>query len=65
MADILEYTPRVRAVRAPVEWQCLCGTRVLVRVDRIVPDHNDSRGHWCAFSRCTLAPRVLAAASAR
>jgi hypothetical protein len=44
---------------------CLCGTRLALRVDRIVPDHLDNHGRWCAFSRCTIAPRFLAATSAR
>jgi hypothetical protein len=42
-------------------WHCLCGARVALRVDRIVPDHLDNHGRWCAFSRCTIAPRFLAA----
>jgi hypothetical protein len=50
---------------AHAPWQCLCGARLTVPTDRIVPDHNDNHGHWCAFSRCTLAPRVLAAGGAR
>lgn len=46
----------------PVRWRCLCGTVVPVQVDRVVPDHLDNHRHWCAFSNCTLAPRVIAAA---
>lgn len=49
------------STEAPVRWLCLCGTVVPVRADRVVPDHFDGRRHWCAFSYCTLAPRVLAA----
>jgi hypothetical protein len=50
-----------RMTAPTVTWHCLCGARVALQVDRIVPDHLDNHGRWCAFSRCTIAPRFLAA----
>jgi hypothetical protein len=59
-------TVSAAAVEPLTIWLCLCGSPVKVPVSRIVPDHADHEsGRWCAVSRSTLAPRVLAAAGAR
>lgn len=47
-------------VNGATDWTCPCGSELVVPLSRVVPDHFSPTRHWCRFSYCTLAPRVLA-----